>query len=62
MNYGKFELMIDECSLSFYNIKENQRILLKNPHQDAQNMDIQNQYTGNEKKQYFRRQKENHAQ
>ena len=54
--------MIDECSLSFYNIKENQRILLKNPHQDAQNMDLQNQYTGNEKKQYFRRQKETQAQ
>jgi len=30
--YGKFEQMGDECSLSFYQISEGQRLMLKSPH------------------------------
>ena len=30
--HGKLETMNDECSLSFYNIKENDRIQLENIH------------------------------
>ena len=30
--YGKFEQMQDECSLSFYQVSEGQKIILKNPH------------------------------
>ena len=32
MLYGKYVQMQDECSLSFYQVQEGQRIILKNPH------------------------------
>ena len=30
--YGKYEQMNDDCSVSFYGIVDGQRLVLKNPH------------------------------
>ena len=38
--HGKLETMNDECSLSFYNIKENDRIQLENIHQETSESEV----------------------
>jgi len=38
--HGKLETMNDECSLSFYNIKENDRVQLENIQQEATESEV----------------------